>query len=238
MRLILNNFISRSTIHSFYNSFSEINLKNDKMIAFVASLALGTFLIVMGYITCMKRRRHCTYKFLSQVNQKIHNLFFQKQKENTVSNLDPETKKNSNSDSMFWQSINTSNIDDLLNVSTVNEWDQHKENFFSINRKVIKEFEFDKKTNLGHEIHKESVIYFCNFKHTVNSMVSCSFRIENGQFKYHENGTINTQHYFDNFDQFLKYLFRGNFYQGAYFKVDYYILKKSDNSEIKYHNPF
>jgi len=44
--------------------------------------------------------------------------------------------------------------------------------------------------------------------------------------------------YFENLDEFLRYLFKREFYQGKAFRADNFIMRTKDGSEIQYQNPF
>lgn len=42
-----------------------------------------------------------------------------------------------------------------------------------------------------------------------------------------------TVHYFDNFAELIKYLNKGNFYQGRHFRLDYYLFDLVDGKTCK-----
>jgi hypothetical protein len=131
-----------------------------------------------------------------------------------------------NSEMEFFKSITPSTIDSLLNVHIYN-CKRIQDNFFSI----------EKRTSVD-EHNNADVIYACRLEQGEGVWIDQRLNVEGARFKCHQNGTYDTYHYFDNFEEFLRYLFKGNFYQGNFFQQNFYIFKKSDNSEIKYKNPF
>jgi hypothetical protein len=114
----------------------------------------------------------------------------------------------------FFQSVTPSNIDELLQIT----------------------FPSAPIDNcLG--IHKSEYGYrFCLFKQGGRGGISSDMQIENNQFKYHINGTSDYG-FCDNLDQFLDYLFKGNFYQGSDFNSAkcFFIITKQ--GVVNYQNP-
>ncbi|QLH36932.1 MAG: hypothetical protein HWD61_12980 [Parachlamydiaceae bacterium] len=92
----------------------------------------------------------------------------------------------------------------------------------------------------------DKAIYNCSFQPNVDtdwsrdpnpvSWTSAFISVENNQFKISK--SMDEDCYFDNFDQVLRYLFKGDFSQGELFRADYYIFRRADGAEIRYDNPF
>lgn len=120
----------------------------------------------------------------------------------------------------FFEKITPANIDELL---FVNEKDPYKEpGYFAI----IK--------------NRQGTGYNCSYNlPNGKGTAGTGFEIVDGKFRTCENGTADIFHTFSNFNEFLKFLFKGAYYQGdTFLSSPLYIFVKKDGTKIVYHNPF
>ena len=232
MKLTSQNFFSHLIFHPF-----DTSKKSDQAIALVASIACGIFSLGICHAVCAIRQcvKHRPSHQTNAQDRKISEVKNSTLKTGEMNALKNQTVEKGQNDltSNLLQSITPLNIDDLLNVQE-SGWCRHvKKNMFSMERHESTELK------LGDEMIIEGgqIWYSCSFESEEGKgWINAELEVENGKFKLFENGTQDTYHYFDNFEQFLKHLMKGNFYQGNHFKADYYILRKKDNSEIRYEN--
>ncbi|MBN9376827.1 MAG: hypothetical protein BGO14_01510 [Chlamydiales bacterium 38-26] len=211
MKLTVQSFFSRLIFHPM-----EAETKKDKSKALVASIACGIFTLGICHAVCAVKNY-----FKVKCANPSHEL---KQRFAHLTNSIFKTEEKADPVHNFFKSITPNNIDQLLNV----------------NRDVwCKDVD---KWSLGMKrdtyCDDGVVFYSCPLACGDSGWIGHQLEVENGQFKCHENGTWDTYHYFDNLDEALRYLFKGNFYQGEFFKADYYLITQADNTVIKYPNPY
>ena len=218
MKLTLESFFSQLILHPW-----EAETNKDKKNALVASIACGIFTLGICHAVCAVKKyfKAKVADQLPALKQRFSHL--------TTSIFKPVEKTNPLHN--FIKSINPSNIDQLLaldkNLRCVDKWS------LDFNRCI---------TSTDDGATESEVIYSCVLEGEtfggIRRRTWLDLEVENGQFKCHENGTKDTYHYFDHLDGVLRYLFKGDFYHGEYYRVDYYLMTRSDNTVIKYLNPY
>ena len=222
MKLTLESFFSHLILHPW-----EADTKKDKKNALVASIACGIFTLGICHAVCAVKKY-----FKAKAADQPHDL---KQRFNRLTNSIFKIERTNDPVHNFFKSITPNNIDQLLNVNK-DVWGKNVEKW-SLG---MKRSAFTKESSRGKPLvgEPEVVFYSCPLAYGDNGWIGHELQVQNGQFKCYENGKWDTFHYFDNLDEALRYLFKGNFYQGEYFKADYYLITKSDNTVIKYPNPY
>lgn len=196
----------------------EADTYNDRAGSLVASVALFIFSAGICHVVC--GIRNCfTSKALSQSDEVTE----------SVSRVGLSAlgiiKKHS-----FWSGITPENIHKNLllcdrELRDENDWIDH---LFRINASVDSSGFYEKTPS-----------YSCCFYKKINgrqSWTGLSFEVEGDMFKWREEGTPNTYHYFANLGDFLHHLMNARFHNSYFLEADHYILISNSGEKLIYEN--
>lgn len=214
MKLTTENFFSHLIFYPL-----EADTYNDRAVSLVASVALFVFSAGICHVVC--GIRNC---FTSKASSQSDELT------EVVSGVGLSALGIIKNHS-FWSGITPGNIHENLllchrEFRDENNWIDH---LFTINASVDSSGFYE----------KNCTSYSCLFhkKNNGNRSWTCvSFEVEGDKFKWREEGTPDTYHYFASLGDLLPHLMNARFYHSQYFQADHYILINKDVESLVYEN--
>lgn len=123
----------------------------------------------------------------------------------------------------FFEKITPDNIDQILNTRRDRWGEKNMVHFFGVH-----------KYNWEDRIHYGIIFQFPNkYSKELRSWISHGFDVKDGKFQTEDRSEKGEKLAFNNFGEYLKYLAKGNFYQGNSFRANYYYFDLADGRQVK-----